>query len=61
MGSEEDDTFLRIGDLVIDEDAHEVACAGIPISLSPAEFKLLRYLAIDAGRVVSKMRILDHV
>ena len=29
--------------------------------LSPTEFKLLRYLVINAGRVVSKMQILDHV
>ena len=61
MGAEEDDAFLRVGDLVIDEDAHEVTRAGIPIDLSPTEFKLLRYLVINAGRVVSKMQILDHV
>lgn len=61
MGSEEDDAFLRVGDLVIDEDAHEVTRAGVPIDLSPTEFKLLRYLVINAGRVVSKMQILDHV
>ena len=61
MGSEEDDALLRVGDLVIDEDAHEVTRAGVPIDLSPTEFKLLRYLVINAGRVVSKMQILDHV
>ena len=61
MGAEEDDAFLRVADLVIDEDAHEVTRAGIPIDLSPTEFKLLRYLVINAGRVVSKMQILDHV
>ena len=61
MGAEEDDAFRRVGDLVIDEDAHEVTRAGVPIDLSPTEFKLLRYLVINAGRVVSKMQILDHV
>ena len=61
MGGEEEDALLRVGDLVIDEDAHEVTRAGIPIDLSPTEFKLLRYLVINAGRVVSKMQILDHV
>ncbi len=45
----------------IDEDAHEVTRAGVPIDLSPTEFKLLRYLMINQGRVVSKMQILDHV
>ena len=61
MGAEEDDAFLRVGDLVIDEDAHEVTRGGVQIDLSPTEFKLLRYLVINAGRVVSKMQILDHV
>jgi two-component system OmpR family response regulator len=31
------------------------------ISLSPTEFKLLRYLMANAGRVLSKAQILDHV
>ena len=56
-----DDGKLRVADLVIDEDAHEVTRAGVPIDLSPTEFKLLRYLMINQGRVVSKMQILDHV
>ena len=29
--------------------------------LSPTEFKLLRYLMLNAGRVLSKAQILDHV
>ena len=35
--------------------------AGIEVELSPTEFKLLRYLMLNAGRVVSKAQILDHV
>lgn len=57
----DDDGTLRVGDLVMDEDAHEVRRAGVDIDLSPTEFKLLRYLMINEGRVVSKMQILDHV
>ena len=60
QGSDEDGT-MRVGDLVLDEDAHEVRRAGEDIDLSPTEFKLLRYLMINEGRVVSKMQILDHV
>ncbi|MCD4549914.1 MULTISPECIES: response regulator transcription factor [unclassified Schaalia] len=56
-----DDGKLRVSDLVIDEDAHEVTRAGQLVDLSPTEFKLLRYLVINQGRVVSKMQILDHV
>ncbi|RRC95917.1 response regulator transcription factor [Schaalia canis] len=61
MASSNDDGTLRVGDLVLDEDAHEVRRAGVDIDLSPTEFKLLRYLMINEGRVVSKMQILDHV
>ena len=31
------------------------------MQLSPTEFKLLRYLMTNAGRVLSKGQILDHV
>lgn len=56
-----DDGMLRVGDVTLDEDAHEVRRAGVDVVLSPTEFKLLRYLMINEGRVVSKMQILDHV
>jgi two-component system, OmpR family, response regulator len=52
---------LRYADLELDEDAHEVRRAGRSIELSPTEFKLLRYLLTNAGRVVSKAQILDRV
>ncbi len=61
MGSPNSDSILRVADVEMDEDAHEVKRAGIPIELSPTEFKLLRYLLLNAGRVVSKAQILDHV
>jgi two-component system OmpR family response regulator len=57
----EDDALLRYEDLVLDEDAHEVHRAGMPIDLTPTEFSLMRYLMLNAGRVVSKSQILDHV
>ncbi|MGP9694635.1 response regulator transcription factor [Brachybacterium sp. AOP25-B2-12] len=61
-GSEEpSDSSLTVGDLRLDEDSHEVYRADSPIDLSPTEFKLLRYLMLNAGRVVSKTQILDHV
>jgi two-component system OmpR family response regulator len=48
-------------DLAMDEDAHRVTRAGARVELSPTEFKLLRYLLMNAERVVSKSQILDHV
>ena len=58
---EQDSSVLRYADLELDEDAHEVRRAGRVIELSPTEFKLLRYLMVNAGRVLSKTQILDHV
>ena len=52
---------LRFADLEMDEDAHEASRAGEPLDLTPTEYKLLRYLLLNAGRVVSKAQILDHV
>jgi two-component system, OmpR family, response regulator len=53
--------MLRYADLELDENAHEVRRAGRLVDLSPTEFNLLRYLMINAGRVVSKAQILDRV
>ncbi|HEX6548252.1 MAG TPA: response regulator transcription factor [Candidatus Dormibacteraeota bacterium] len=52
---------LRLADLELDEDAHEVRRAGETIDLTPTEFRLLRYLLVNAGRVLSRNQILDHV
>jgi two-component system OmpR family response regulator len=48
-------------DLSIDEDAHEVRRGDRALHLTPTEYHLLRYLLVNAGRVVSKAQILDHV
>ncbi|MCE7009628.1 response regulator transcription factor [Kibdelosporangium philippinense] len=56
-----DDGTFRYADLVLDEDAHEVYRAGKLVQLSPTEFNLLRYLMVNAERVVSKPQILDRV
>ncbi len=58
---EDDSSVLRYADLELDDDSHEVRRAGQPVELSPTEFKLLRYLMLNAGRVLSKAQILDHV
>jgi two-component system OmpR family response regulator len=60
-GQPDDEAVLRVGDLELDEDSHEVRRAGVEVELSPTEFKLLRYLMLNAGRVLSKAQILDHV
>ncbi|CAG7574341.1 two-component system OmpR family response regulator [Barrientosiimonas humi] len=52
---------LVVADLELDEDSHEVRRGGKVIDVSPTEFKLLRYLMLNSGRVLSKAQILDHV
>jgi two-component system OmpR family response regulator len=58
---EEEDSRLRVDDLILDDDAHEVFRGDREIDLSPTEFKLLRYLMLNPNRVLSKAQILDHV
>lgn len=60
-GGGQDGSRLALADLVLDEDAHEVRRAGEVIDLTPTEYRLLRYLLVNAGRVLTRTQILDHV
>ena len=59
--SEKEGGRMVVADLELDEDTHEVRRAGHDIELTATEFKLLRYLMLNARRVLSKDQILDHV
>ena len=59
--AEEEDPRLVVGDLVLDEDSHEVSRGGEQIDLTATEFELLRYLMRNPRRVLSKTQILDRV
>ena len=52
---------LAFGDIELDQDSYEVRRAGQPIKLSPTEFRLLRYLLLNPGRVLTRAQLLDHV
>jgi two-component system OmpR family response regulator len=52
---------LRAGSIELDEATHEVWSDGDLVSLSPTEYRLLRYLLLNSGIVVSKAQILEHV
>jgi two-component system OmpR family response regulator len=58
---EGDDGRLNVSDLRMDEESHEVFRGATSIELTPTEFKLLHYLMLNSGRVVSKSQILDRV
>ena len=55
------DDALACADLRMDVDAHRVTRGDREVGLSPTEFRLLRYLLVNRGRVLSKAQILDHV
>jgi two-component system, OmpR family, response regulator len=52
---------LVVGDLVLDEDSHEVRRGEDIVELTATEFELLRYLMRNPKRVLSKAQILDRV
>ena len=52
---------VAVGDLQLDEDTHQVWRAGTPIELTPTEFRLLHYLMLNEGQVVSKSQIRERV
>jgi two-component system OmpR family response regulator len=55
------DGRMRYRDLELDEHAHRVSRAGVAVHLSPTEYRLLRYLLLNAERVLSRGQLLDHV
>ena len=52
---------LVSGAITLDQESHRVWRGGTEVSLSPTEFRLLRYLLLNRDRVVSKPQIVDHV
>ena len=60
-GSVERPNVLRVADLEVDRLAQQVKRAGQRIELTAKEYALLEYLAANAGRVLSRTMIIDHV
>lgn len=61
VANDASDAQIVVGDLVLDEDSHEVTRGGDPIVLTATEFELLRFMMRNAKRVLSKAQILDRV
>jgi two-component system, OmpR family, response regulator len=59
--TEAEPSVIDAGAVVINQDAHEVSIEGNTVELSPTEYKLLRFLVLNADRVLTKAQILDHV
>ena len=52
---------LKVADLVLDTESRQVTRGGVTVSLSATEFALLEYLMRNAGRVLTRAMIVDHV
>jgi two-component system OmpR family response regulator len=60
-GQGEASNTLMLGDLEMDDDAHEVRRAGQLVDLTATEYRLLHYLLVNARRVLTRAQLLDHV
>jgi len=59
--AQQDENVVRIRDLEMDEGAHEVRMGGLPIAVTPAEFRILSVLVQNAGQVLTRSQLLDLV
>jgi two-component system OmpR family response regulator len=60
-GHGETSNKILLGDLEMDDEAHEVRRAGQLVDLTATEYRLLHYLLVNARRVLTRAQILDHV
>ena len=52
---------LVVGEVRMDIDRHQVSVNGAPVSLPLKEFELLEFLMRNAGRVLTRMQLIDRV
>ncbi len=60
-GQDDAQATLRVADLDLDEDHWTVHRAGVPVELSPTEFRLLAYLMRNQGRMLTRQQLLENV
>lgn len=60
-GNAQTASTIELADLTLDDAAHLVQRGGVTVHLSPTEYRLLHYLLLNRGRVVSKHQILEQV
>ena len=51
---------LALGDLIVDQTGLTASRAGVPLGLTIKEFSILRYLVVNAGRIVSRTELIEH-
>lgn len=58
-GIEERRGVLRVGDITVDADGHQVTVSGREVALTPTEFSILLFLAERPGRVASRLQLVN--
>ena len=61
VGGMEEEKFIRIGLLFIDDEKHVAYVDDKPVELTFKEYELLRYLAINQGIVLSRDNLMEKV
>jgi len=57
----EADPVIRCGDVTLDTRSQEVAVNGGRLDLTAYEFRMLHYLMLNSGKVISKLELTDHI
>jgi len=60
-GSKSEESVLTVGEVSINNDAHEVFANGTLVDLSPTEYNLLHFMMSNPNQVLKKEQILNHV
>lgn len=54
-------SVISAGEVTLDERQKKVSVAGVPVSLSPLEYRLIAYLILHRGRVISQQELIENV
>ena len=52
---------LQVGDIVLDPSSHSLVVAGVPVDLTPTEYKLLELFISHPGQVFSRLQLIEKV
>ena len=53
--------LIRVGEAELDTRQMRLAVRGVPVALSPQEYRLVAYLMLNQGRVVSQQELAEHL
>ena len=54
-------SVVNVGDISLDERQMKISMRGVPVTLSPLEYRLAAYLLLHRGRVVSQQELSENI